>query len=64
MKIWSCLLASPPRPVLAGDGVSLAKEQREGCDQKEVLMDDLERMARINVQDIEGLRNVARNGLP
>lgn len=49
-----------PRPALVGDGVAFSQEKTEGCDRRELLLDQLDRMARLNVLYVNGLREAAR----
>lgn len=62
MKVtFPSFLQSPrPRPALVGDGVALSQERTEGCDRRELLLDQLDRMARLNVLYVQGLREAAR----
>lgn len=46
------------RPVLVGDGVSMAQERRDDCCLREVILDDERRNARTNVALIEMLRKL------
>jgi hypothetical protein len=59
MKITPSLspFQTRPRPSLVGDGVSIHKEKTEGCDRRELLLDQLERQARLNMLYVQGLKS-------
>lgn len=60
ISISSFLQSPRPRPTLVGDGVAFSQEKTEGCDRRELLLDQLDRMARLNVLYVQGLREAAR----